>query len=225
MLDSVVKQRMVGAVVLIALAVIFLPMLFSRPDETRQVRVDAPAAPSAPAMAQVTVEPVPVPENKPVAPPAGSEQAQANAQPVMAPSMPVPPAQGSSGKQVQPAQGSRASTPLPVPPAPPSQPVQANAPVAGVSSKPDTSAKLDTNGVPVSWAIQVASLSTRAGAEGLQNRLRTQGYNAYVRSADGKNRVFVGPVIERAEADRLRTTLNRQQQLNGLVVRFEPEKS
>ncbi|PVZ16193.1 MULTISPECIES: SPOR domain-containing protein [unclassified Pseudomonas] len=226
MLDSVVKQRMVGAVVLIALAVIFLPMLFSRPDEMRQVRVDAPAAPSAPALAQVKVEPVAVPENSPVAPPAGSEQAQADAQPITtAPSMPVAPAQPVASKQAQTAPAARATTPLPVPPAPPAQPVQATAPVAGVSAKPDGNAKLDTNGVPVSWAIQVASLSTRSGAEGLQSRLRTQGYNAYVRSADGKNRVFVGPVIERAEADRLRTTLNRQLQLNGLVVRFEPEKS
>lgn len=33
LLDSAYKQRMVGALVLVALAVIFLPMLFSRQDE------------------------------------------------------------------------------------------------------------------------------------------------------------------------------------------------
>ncbi len=38
------------------------------------------------------------------------------------------------------------------------------------------------------------------------------------------NRVFVGPVIERAEADRLRDQLTRQQKLNGFVVRFQPER-
>lgn len=41
LLDNVVKQRMVGALVLIAIAVIFLPMLFTREDETRQVQVEA----------------------------------------------------------------------------------------------------------------------------------------------------------------------------------------
>lgn len=62
LLDSAYKQRMVGALVLVALAVIFLPMLFSRQDEERQVVVEAPAAPQAPAVPQVQVEPVVVPE-------------------------------------------------------------------------------------------------------------------------------------------------------------------
>ncbi|NVL27576.1 SPOR domain-containing protein, partial [Pseudomonas syringae pv. actinidiae] len=62
LLDNVVKQRMVGALVLIAIAVIFLPMLFTREDETRQVQVEAPSAPHAPAAPQVKVDPVPVPE-------------------------------------------------------------------------------------------------------------------------------------------------------------------
>ena len=34
-LDKGLKQRIVGALVLVALAVIFLPMLFSREDELR----------------------------------------------------------------------------------------------------------------------------------------------------------------------------------------------
>ena len=62
LLDKAYKQRMVGALVLVALAVIFLPMLFSREDEQRQVVVQAPAAPQAPVMPQVQVEPVVVPE-------------------------------------------------------------------------------------------------------------------------------------------------------------------
>ena len=62
LLDSAYKQRMVGALVLVALAVIFLPMLFSRQDEQRQVTVEAPAAPQAPVIPQVQVEPVVVPE-------------------------------------------------------------------------------------------------------------------------------------------------------------------
>jgi hypothetical protein len=64
LLDNVFKQRMVGALVLIAVAVIFLPMLFTRQDETRQVHVEAPSAPQAPVVAQTQVEPVPVPEQQ-----------------------------------------------------------------------------------------------------------------------------------------------------------------
>ena len=55
LLDKVVKQRMVGALVLVALAVIFLPMLFTREDEMRQVRVEAPQAPAMPSLPEVKV--------------------------------------------------------------------------------------------------------------------------------------------------------------------------
>ncbi|WP_236208520.1 SPOR domain-containing protein, partial [Pseudomonas tohonis] len=104
------------------------------------------------------------------------------------------------------------------------QPQQAQAvPPAATPPKAEEK-RLDPNGLPVSWSIQLASLSNRASAEKLQQTLRNQGYNAYIRSADGMNRVFVGPVIERAEADRLRDSLSRQQKLNGFIVRFQPEK-
>ncbi|MNE97390.1 rare lipoprotein A [compost metagenome] len=84
--------------------------------------------------------------------------------------------------------------------------------------------RLDANKLPVSWSVQLASLSNRARAEELQKSLRSKGYNAYIRTFDGMNRVFVGPVIERAEADRLRDQLGKQQNLNGFVVRFQPER-
>ncbi|CAM5599121.1 Cell division protein OS=Stutzerimonas stutzeri OX=316 GN=CXK95_10435 PE=4 SV=1 [Stutzerimonas stutzeri] len=51
LLDKGLKQRMVGALVLIALAVIFVPMLFTREDDLRHVVVDAPAMPNSPSVA------------------------------------------------------------------------------------------------------------------------------------------------------------------------------
>ncbi|MHC8299085.1 SPOR domain-containing protein [Pseudomonas sp. ZS1P83] len=214
LLDKAYKQRMVGALVLVALAVIFLPMLFSRQDEQRQVTVEAPAAPQAPSMPQVQVEPVGVPEpqalpQEPV--PSDDEIAQQEApSTAIAPSVPVAPA----AKPVAPA-------PVPVakPTTAPGQPITA------APGKPDTTqSRVDANGLSVSWSVQLASLSSRASAESLQKSLRSQGYNAYIRTADGKNRVFVGPLIERAEADRLRDLLSRQQNLKGFVVRFQPER-
>jgi DedD protein len=107
---------------------------------------------------------------------------------------------------------------------PVTQPAAA-ATAAAPPAQADSAGKLDPSGVPVSWSVQLASLSNRAGADSLQKSLRSQGYNAYVRSADGKNRVFVGPLIDRAEAERLRDVINRQQNLKGFVVRFEPERA
>lgn len=225
LLDKAYKQRMVGALVLVALAVIFLPMLFSRQDEQRQVTVEAPAAPQAPAMPQVQVQPVVVPEpqalpQEPV--PSDEEIAQdvpaAPSAPVV-PTTPVP----------TPAPAAKAVTPPPAPapvPALAAKPATAPAqPITAAPGKPDTTqSRVDANGLSVSWSVQLASLSNRESAEKLQKTLRSQGYNAYIRSSDGKNRVFVGPLIERAEADRLRDLLNRQQNLKGFVVRFQPER-
>lgn len=216
MLDNVYKQRMVGALVLVALAVIFLPMLFSREDEQRHVAVDAPPVPQASAMPQVQVEPVVVPEPK-----ALPQEPVPVEEPVVqqvAPSMPIAP----SAPAVAPAPVV-ASKPVPKPaPAPVPAPAPAQ-PIA--AAKPDTSqSRIDANGLSVSWSVQLASLSSRESAENLQKTLRSQGYNAYIRSAEGKNRVFVGPLIERAEADRLRDLLGRQHNLKGFVVRFQPER-
>jgi len=225
LLDNVYKQRMVGALVLVALAVIFLPMLFSREDEQRQVRVDAPDAPQAPVVPQVQVEPVVVPEpqalpQEPVPSDDDIAQPQAPSVPV-APSAPAPVAPVA----VKPA-APVAVKPVAPPPAPKPAPAQPVAqPIAAAPVKPDVSqSRVDANGLSVSWSVQLASLASREGAENLQKTLRSQGYNAYIRSSDGKNRVFVGPLIERAEADRLRDLLGRQQNLKGFVVRFQPER-
>lgn len=194
-LDKGLKQRIVGALVLVALAVIFLPMLFSREDELRQVVVDAPAMPAAPTMPPVALEPVTVPE------PVAEDE--------VPPVEPVPTPQGAQPIVADPV----------APAAVAETPVAASKPASAAASQ------LDASSLPVSWSVQLASLSSRSGAEKLQQTLRSKGYNAYVRSFDGMNRVFVGPVIERAEADRLRDVLNRQHKLNGFVVRFQPEKS
>ncbi|BBH47338.1 SPOR domain-containing protein [Pseudomonas sp. KU43P] len=225
-LDKGMKQRMVGALVLVALAVIFLPMLFTREDEMRQVRVDAPQAPAMPTLPEVKVEPVAVPEPQPLPeepqqPPVVVNESTA---PVATPSQPITPSpQAQTQAQVQP----KPQTPVPTAastPAPAAKvetrPAATPAPAATASAP----SKIDANGLPVSWSIQLASLSNRAGAESLQKTLRSQGYNAYIRSAGGMNRVYVGPLIERAEAEKLRDVINRQQNLKGFVVRFQPER-
>lgn len=198
-MDRGLIQRMVGALVLIALAVIFVPMLFNREDDARRVEVDAPAMPQTPAMPNVEVQPVEVPE--PAAEPFPEEfeiieegaetQVQAPAEPITA-----PPA---------------VAEPTPTPPA--------------AETQPKSEQRLDAANLPVSWSVQLASLSSRESAEALTAKLRSQGYNAYVRTFEGMNRVFVGPLVERAEANRLRDVLERQQKLKGFVVRFKPEKS
>ncbi|UFQ96151.1 SPOR domain-containing protein [Pseudomonas wenzhouensis] len=204
MLDKGLKQRMVGALVLVALAVIFLPMLLSRENEMRRVVVDAPPMPQASAPVEIIVEPAEVIEPE-VLPQEPVPVEESQAQTVEAPEVPESPVQ----------------TPVPVAPPSQSAPAKPEQSVVAVPAQPE--GRLDANNLPISWSVQLASLSSRSGAENLQKTLRSQGYNAYIRTFDGMNRVFVGPLIERAEAERLRDQLNRQHKLSGFVVRFQPE--
>ena len=73
------------------------------------------------------------------------------------------------------------------------------------------------------WAVQIASLRNHDSAEALQERLVAAGFDAYLRaSAGGVTRVFVGPTESRAEANRLRERLSKEQRLDGFVLTFEP---
>lgn len=198
LLDRGLKQRIVGALVLVALAVIFLPMLLTREDELRHVRVEAPPMPSMPALPDIRTAPVAVPDPLPDEPVPAAPSAPIGSLPLPAPA----------------ASDQRQAVPKPVTPSADPAPAARKAPEA----------RLDANNLPVTWSVQLASLSNRANALALQKTLREQGYNAYVRTFEGKNRVFVGPVIERAEATRLRDQLRRQHKLDGIVVRFQPER-
>ncbi len=160
LLDRGLTQRIVGALVLLALSVIFLPMLFTRQDVPPALEVSVPARPEMPEMPRAAMQPA------------------------------------------------DAAAPQ-------------NVAVRTVASE---SSHLDADNLPISWSIQLASLSSRPNAESLMQKLRVQGYNAYIRTFDGMNRVFVGPLIERSEAERLRDQLNRQQNVKGFVVRFQPER-
>lgn len=212
LLDKNLLQRIVGALVLLALAIIFIPMLLSRQDEIERVVVDAPSMPEAPVMPEIEMQPVTVPKPQ-IIEEAPTEEDQG----------PDPIAAIIEQNADEPI------NPVPATP-PPEAREQVKADAAARAEKPAAAAEkpashLDANSLPVSWSVQLASLSSRDGAEKLQKTLRAQGYNAYIRTFEGMNRVFVGPLVERAEADRLRDQLNRKQKLNGFVVRFKPESS
>lgn len=61
-MDEGLKQRIIGAVVLIIAAVVFLPMLLSGQDETVQVEVEVPEAPVLDSQLMEPVAPAALPE-------------------------------------------------------------------------------------------------------------------------------------------------------------------
>ncbi len=191
-LEQGLKQRIVGAVVLLGLAVIFLPMLLSRQDDVREVRVEVPPMPKPVVLPDMAPEPVQE------LPSVQGSQAEYVDQPVLD-EVPEPKTATES-----------INTPEPATVVKPAEPAQAPA------------APLDNNGLSDGWSVQLASLSNKASADALVADLRSKGYNGYSRTHGQMQRVFVGPVIDKAEAAKLRDQLQKQRGLNGFVVRFAP---
>lgn len=201
-MESGLKQRIIGAVVLVIAAVIFLPMLLSGQDETERVEVEVPDQPvmdgSEIAVAPLPQlsEPAPVPQIPQPAPPeVVVPEPVAELPLVEAPTQPEPP-------EVVPEQ------PLAVPAAPATPATPATPAAAGGG-----------------WVVQQASFSSQSNADSFRQTLAGQGYNAYVRVAqvDGKSivRVYVGPLASREAATRVRDELERRHRSKGMVVAYD----
>jgi len=75
------------------------------------------------------------------------------------------------------------------------------------------------------WAVQLASFSDHSNAVALLDQLRRDGYAGLLSEVNTGSaritRVAVGPIIERKEADRLKTELARRYSADALVVRLD----
>lgn len=208
--DSKLKQRIVGAIVLIALAVIFLPMLFKKEEPVQEIVVQAPPMPQAPAVPQFPVEDVSVPE--PVLDDEWDEHIIVAEQPEQLGS--------------EPAAAVAPIAPPVEPVAQPSQPAtQPAAPSKAITEKPAQQAPapgIDKNNLPVSWSVQLANVTNKANAEALRDSYRKKQYNAYVRSADGSHRVLIGPLVKQSEAQAMCKNLKSRESQDCFVVRYQP---
>lgn len=83
---------------------------------------------------------------------------------------------------------------------------------------------LDERGLPRAFSVQLAAFRERDNARSLRQRLLDDGYDAYMIEEGGGDgtlhRVAVGPRIDRQAAVRLQAELEERYQLEGLVVRF-----
>lgn len=83
--------------------------------------------------------------------------------------------------------------------------------VAGALPSAEAPRRPTTEGNPAAHAVQLGVFGTIAAAQQLSDRLRGQGFNAYVESiqlaAGTRHRVRVGPYTRRADADRIREQL------------------
>ena len=97
---------------------------------------------------------------------------------------------------------------------------------AVVTSEELVDMPLNAQGLPDAWVVQVASLSTQPAAIKLRDSLQADGYKAYIRSLDqggvSVHRVFIGPKLDKAQAISLKVQLDKRLKVNSMVLPFKP---
>jgi DedD protein len=204
-MDLSLKQRLLGAAVLIALAVIFVPMFMSgsAPQKSAEMETSTLAIPPAPDREfQTRVLAVDPAATNPTAPPATA------------------PAATSPGPDTI-ATVDTANAPKPTPPASTPSPVVATAtppkpatPSAPESAKPPEAAKpMPGQAADGHFLVNLGTYSDSKNAQDLVATLKKGGFAAYTERADyqGKpaERVRVGPFANRAAADAARLRIKQ----------------
>lgn len=210
-MNDILKQRLVGALILIALGVIFWPIIFVDPDQ------DA-------GMEDLRIPPRPQVDTTPIAAPdpaglRGSPELE-YVEEEFADDVGFEEESREFGEPV-PAEGVESG------PEPEQTPVAAAPPAPGETrTEPPEKPVIDAQGVPVAWMLQVASVSSAENAEELRQRLQARGEKAWVApvTIDGRvmYRVNVGPKFERARLEALQSGIDAEFGVNSLVKRYLP---
>lgn len=230
-MDAALKQRLIGAAVLVALAVIFLPMLVDGPDpqsNPSSVPLDIPPAPERDF--ETRELPLGTPgTDAPAAAPADDPNRIVTVDTQSAPQVDARP------EDVQPAPDSAApddDTPAPtstgvVSPAAPAEPPTDAAP-APQPTAPAPSSPTTTPGGR--YVVNLGSYGNAANASALVAALKGAGLPAYSEAVqvEGKpvQRVRVGSYVQRGEAEAARLAATRvRSDLSASVVALDAESA
>ncbi|WP_372965152.1 SPOR domain-containing protein [Marinobacter sp.] len=216
------KQRIIGALVLISLAVIFVPMVFDEPHSQRQsTPITIPEEPPFPEV-DMPAEPSgePVGYGLPSASESGTAVEQATA-----PGFRM--IEGDGSKETE-----SVVPPLTVDEAP-AKPVKSPEPkandVAPAVARPNTQEARDpvekaefTRSLEGAWVVQLGSFGNEDNARRLRDNVISMGFGAHLqkfsRGDSTLTRVFSGPFVNRADADKAKAALDKEFSLNSLVT-------
>lgn len=195
-MNDILKQRLIGALILIALGVVFWPIIFvEKGVKSLDEAAHIPMRPSV--------------DTTPLVPPSKeglreSPQIEANLALELAELPPQPVSVAVDDKPVE------TSVKPPVK-------TRTEAPV-----KP----AIDADGVPIGWILQVASVGNAGKAEELRKRLIEMGYKGYVKKIKTGNsvllRVYVGPKFERERLEAIKPKIDAEFKVDSMVRRYIP---
>lgn len=230
------KQRLVGAVVLVSLAVVFVPILFDMPREmnegasttgiseiperprsgsesTVSITLDLPQTPRVDAEIQRE-------RSRNASAGEGEDTGTASKDPASAPT-------DSDNTAVDATSNSSGAVASAKVPSVSRSKAPASRPEASATTrKPDDgTGNGQAAAAPASggWMIQLGSFQKPENALALRKRLQSKGYPAFVKSGSSAqgavSRVFVGPMSDRRQAKTSATKLQREMALEGIVMR------
>ena len=191
-----IKQRFVGFVVLVAIAVIFWPIVFVTPENADDFELTAFEMPPKPAVA--------VSERR--------EPVLAKVDQSILPEMP-----DRQTPIVQPVDNAS--------PMPDVALVDADEEPEQQASALER-AEFDDQGLPVSWELQIATFSNAERAEEISQLLRDKGHKAYVSPIilDDQRlfRVMIGPKLQKQRLIEIQPAINDYFSVESFIVRFTP---
>lgn len=204
-MNQQLKQRIIGAIVLISLAIIFIPALL----DGRPKNVSPLQERQTPQKPNFYFEEIKLP---------------ASVDPGAVPSRIVDgPRDISSAKQpIKPGKNTIKKAPKAIVD---EVKVEQLSPKSGKST--ETSKKADAkSSAPSAWVVQIVSLRNSGRALALREKLKKRAFPAFVEeiTKGGKKfyRVRVGPELKRGEAEALQQKIKKQMKLDGKVMRYQP---
>ena len=222
-MDSRAKQRLTGAVILVALFVLLVPELLTGPKGA----ATAPTTPDEEGLRRYTID-----LNAPATPAGGATAAE--------PAVALPPVTEApmAGALAQPGESAApeapevtqpqvAATPSQAQPAPAPKPAAAASvapPVAAASPPAVAQAPRESRQPPVaagSFVVQLGSFGSKENAERLVRDMTAKGFATFIApiTTNGRElyRVRVGPTRDRASAEALAAQLKRMGQSGSIV--------
>ena len=207
------KQRIVGIIVVVAVAIILYPFLFSRGeyDSAALIIPEPPPVPEIPFYVEESM-------NSPLSEKALAEIAKVGDGSILVTSSPLE----EEVDPVTPSSAEIVNTEVSVT-------TDNSGTSASTSSLPvvaESEPTLGSDGLPRSWSLQIAALSIEENANGMVKKLRAAGHQAYVRQTVAGSkmlyRIFIGPYLDRQKLEELRIPIDKQYGVKSLTVRFVP---
>ncbi len=205
-MNPISKQRLVGSLLLMGLAVVFWPIIFVQPIVNRPINLSAAPAP-------------PVIDASPLA---GPQSPRAKLEPLL-----IEP-KFDEGPQIEADENTHLAdteensrslderlTRLPN---------VRTFELPSAESKAPAAVELNAEGLPNSWVLQVAAVKSRQRATQLVKALQAKGYEAFSRKVTRGDltlwRIQIGPKLEQAKLVNLKPTIDELFEVNATILRY-----